>query len=177
MEVDPLNPPWIRYRTRPKPQRVDPPPARVWIGPYLPLRVLEDRRRKEIERMAKEGVFAGTASDLLSPQLGGSGRDVWGQAHTTAIMPRDEREKRPLALLDHQPGRKPLLVLGGGQRHWQELKEMADETRHYTEDMIEPEPLPEDYYEQRWREIIERRRRRLQRRTVSGYGLLAKGGY
>lgn len=90
------------------------------------------------------------------------------------VMPLDEREAKegkPLLYADFAPGKSPLMVIGMGAQHWQDLKEMADEARHYGQDRPEIPRLPVSY-EDLWQTMIDRRRRAAAGRKT--YGTLPK---
>lgn len=144
-----------RYRTKPKPDRHDPAPQPVRLGPYLPARVLHERQQQRA-RMERAGVAYATGHEAHGRRVD---QPLWGQ---TAVMPRDEREAKydkPLLYVDHQPGKVIQIAVGAGSEYWQDLKDRVDEQRHYGQDRVERRPLPRHFYELVWHEICERRRR------------------
>lgn len=48
-----------------------------------------------------------------------------------AVVRPGEDARKPDALMDTQPGLRPVIVVGGGEEHVEALQEMADEYRHY----------------------------------------------
>lgn len=127
--------------------------------------------RKLYERMQHDDVHLTTGADFENRRVDDP---VQGQA---MVMPRDEREakyERPLMFADFQPGKSPLLVMGMAASHWQELKEIADETRHYGKDVPQidrqfAKKSPEEY----WHDIVDMRKRYAAGRKT--YGASPKG--
>lgn len=82
---------------------------------------------------------------------------------------RDARYGKPLMVADIQPGKRPILAVGGGGEHTERLIERIEEERHYK---FDEEPLPYEMTD--WQavgEILrEKARNRLAGRTVYGYG-------
>lgn len=113
-----------------------------------------DYLRKQAEQ---EGVQMTVAARSMRPmQQPGFGR--------FAVMPRDEREAKygkPLLYFDmpREPAQTPLCVVGWGAMHLEELKDKADEMRHYGED-VEPEE-PTD-----WNLVLRERRERQKARRA-----------
>lgn len=108
--------------------------------------------RKLYERLRNDGVIGTDRRDVAGRN---SDDPVRGRV---MVMPRDERDakyEKPLMYADFQPGRAPLLVIGGGAEHWQDLKEMADEARHYGDDRPEIPKIPVSY-EDLWKAMLER---------------------
>lgn len=121
-----------RYRTHKHQPQTSEPVERYRL--YLPKSY---RQTVNYEAAAdKEGV-------LLTTHKGVRGRRVDDIVREkVAVMDRDERvaaKGKPIVYVDFTPGQTPLLIVGGGEYHWQELKERADETRHYGDDQRSPE--------------------------------------
>lgn len=91
-----------------------------------------------------------------------------------AVLPRDEREAakgKALAYIDATPGRMPVIVMGGEQTYWQELKDEADETRHYGLDQLPDRDRPDA--QTAWQDRVEQDDRA--RRGVKTYGATTAG--
>lgn len=119
-----------------------------------------DYLRKQAEQ---DGVQMTVAVQSARPM----DRPAFGQF---AVMPRDERQAKygkPLLYFDmpQGPTETPLCVVGWGTMHLGELKEKADEMRHYGEDAIEEEPTDWNLV---LRERAERRKARRAGRKVFG---------
>lgn len=137
---------------------------------FVPSSWAHKRMREVAER---QGAEASTREGLM-------GRTVDNPVRGKVVaMPRDERDARyqkPLFYADMgdvRNGETPLLIMGMGARHVEELKDMADEARHYGEDVPQrpPEDRPPnltDFYH----EAVEWRRK--QQRGAKTYGAMAK---
>lgn len=118
----------------------------------LPASVGHERQRQEMERQGvaattREGVFA---QNQRTPAIQG----------TVAVLHRDEREAkygRPLVMADIKPGQTPIMVVGGGAMHWQEMQETLAEKRHYRDDVIERPPEDRPNMQELWVEYVKAR--------------------
>lgn len=114
---------------------------------YMARKQWEAMQRERVQRATQEDV-RGRAAD--APLNG-----------TIAVMPRDERQAKdgkPLMLVDVQPGRAPVAVIGMGAVPWQDLKEMVDEHRWYGHDKPDIPKMPVSY-EDMWKTMLEKRDR------------------
>lgn len=151
-----------RQRTRVKDgtaRRVSPPRERYDL--VLPQSYVY---RKLAERIHAAGLNVSTREGVTDRPVDAP---VLGQ---TVVLPRDEREAKTgkaLLYVDHRPGMTPLTVAGGGEMYWQDLKEIADEARHYGLDHDRDLPARRDIRDV-WIEMAERRARARSGRKVYG---------
>jgi hypothetical protein len=116
----------------------------------LPLALPEDYVYRRIRAAAeKEGVYATTADGVVGR------RGDMPITSQVAVYSRDERDVRdglrPGLYADLSPGEEPIVIEGGG-RHLQDMKEQIDEMRHYGTDAL-PErenPWPTSPTEMFW---------------------------
>jgi hypothetical protein len=116
---------------------------------YTPPSYIHHRLREEAER---RGVQSTTREGILHRRVDQPLRDQ------VALWPRDERDARaqkPLLLIDRRPGKAPLFVVGGGGKYLDELKDLADETRHYGYEQVE-RPTPAPNFNRIMAEVLER---------------------
>lgn len=125
--------------------------------------------RKQWEAMQRERVLRATQSDVARKP---ADNPIQG---TVAVMPRDERQAKdgnPLMLVDVQPGKTPVAVIGMGAVPWQDLKDQIDEHRHYGYDRPNIPKLPVSY-EDIWGTLVEKRDRAA--KGIKTYGAETRG--
>lgn len=125
--------------------------------------------RKQWEAMQRERVLRATQADVARQP---ADNPIQG---TVAVMPRDERQAKdgnPLMLVDVQPGKTPVAVIGMGAVPWQDLKDMVDEHRWYGFDKPNIPKLPVSY-EEMWQTMLEKRDRAAKGKHT--YGATTRG--
>ena len=151
-----------RHRTPRRPKSPTPRSGTYSFDLLLPASYVHRQLRAQMER---DGLRGSTAADVTG-RVGArpaEGRRVIWQA--------DEREAKygkPIAYLDDRPGETPIIVVGGGEEHWQDLKEQADESRHYGYERQAAAERERPDMQAIWHERVERGLARQNGRVVFG---------
>lgn len=118
------------------------------------------------EQMQRQRVQA-TTVDGVKDRFADS--PVLGQV---AIMPKDERVakyNKPYGLVDQRPGEDALIIFSNLSEHWEQLKERADEARHYGWTKRERTSDPPDV-QQLWTDYVLKQEDKRHGRIRVGYG-------